>query len=202
MCYSNVAMNRTSAQRLLILWTAFAVLLPVMPVARVPWAAASAGAGIPGPEVRLQDVHMLETRDGVTLWEVRADQVEVNEQEGVTVLTRAVRPISIVFFSSRGRVTCQANRATLDQRTKDVVMGGAIVARSDQGVELQAESLKWIAASRRLRSDDSVTITRGGLVSRGKGLEAEPDLERVRILQNTTSQIAPVAASQARQGRP
>jgi LPS export ABC transporter protein LptC len=202
MCYSNVAMNRTSAQRLLILWTAFAVLLPVMPVARVSWAAASAGAGTPGPEVRLQNVHMLETRDGATLWEVRADQVEVNEQEGVTVLTRAVRPISIVFFSSRGRVTCQANRATLDLRTKDVVMGGAIVARSDQGVELQAESLKWIAASRRLRSDDSVTITRGGLVSRGKGLEAETDLERVRILQNTTSQIAPVAASQARQGRP
>jgi LPS export ABC transporter protein LptC len=196
-------MHRISAQRLLIiLWTAFALLLPDMPVAHMSWAAASTGPGTLGPEVRLQNVHMLETRDGATLWEVRADQVEVNEQEGVTVLTRAVRPISIVFFSSRGRVTCQANRATLDLRTKDVVMGGAIVARSDQGVELQAESLKWIAASRRLRSDDSVTITRGGLVSRGKGLEAETDLERVRILQNTTSQIAPVAASQARQGRP
>ncbi len=178
------------------------ILMSVGPFPRQSISLAGA-SGSAGPEVRLQNVHMLETRAGATLWEVHADQVEVNEQEGVTVLTRAVRPISIVFFSNKGRVTCQANRATLDLRTKDVLMGGAIVARSEDGVELRAESLKWSAASRRLRSDEPVTITRGGLVSRGKGLEAETDLERVKILQNTTSQImAAPAAPAARRGRP
>ncbi len=150
----------------------------------------SAGAG-PASDLRLQTVHMIETRGGATVWEVRADQVEVNEREGVTVVTRVAQPISIVFFSRQGQVTCEADRATLDLRSKDVLLAGSIVARSDQGVELRAQSLKWIAASRRLHTDDPVTVTRGGLVSQGRGMEAETDLERVRILQNITSQIAP-----------
>jgi LPS export ABC transporter protein LptC len=143
---------------------------------------------------------MIETRAGSTVWEVRADHVEVNEREGVTVLTRTIQPISIVFFSRQGQVTCLADRATLDLKSKDVLLAGGIVARSEQGVELRTESLKWLAASRRLRTEDSVTITRGGLVSQGRGLEAETDLERVRILQNITSRIAPAAAP--RRSRP
>ncbi|MBP1778554.1 MAG: Lipopolysaccharide-assembly, LptC-related, partial [candidate division NC10 bacterium] len=69
-----------------------------------------------------------------------------------------------------------------------------MVARSEQGMELKTEQLRWNAASRRLQTDEAVTITRGGLVSRGRGLEAETDLERVRIFENITSQLRPVAA--------
>lgn len=138
---------------------------------------------------------MIETRDGSKLWEVRADQVEVNEGEGLTVLTRVTRPIEIAFFSSQGRATCVANRATLDLKTKDVRLEGAVVARSDQGMELKTEALQWMAASRRLQTDQSVTITRGTLVSRGRGMEAETDLERVRIFQNITSHFGQVPAA-------
>ncbi len=164
----------------------------------LPSHGAAANGGGASPEVRLQTVHMIETRAGSTVWEVRADQVEVNEREGVTVLTRVAQPISIVFFSRQGQVTCRADRATLDLRSKDVLLAGGIIAHSEQGVELKAESLKWIAASRRLQTNDPVTITRGGLVSQGRGMEAETDLERVRILQNITSQIAPAPPKRSR----
>ena len=143
---------------------------------------------------------MVETRDGSTLWEVRADRVEVSERGGVTVLSRVTRPIEIVFYSSRGRVTCVANRAVLDLKTKDVELSGAVVALSDQGMELKTESLRWIAASRRLHSSQAVTITRGALISQGKGMEAETDLERVRLFQNITSQLgsAPAVTGRSR----
>jgi LPS export ABC transporter protein LptC len=190
-------MGRTRFQRPLSGYAVGIILFAAM--AGQPGRAAGPNGTSPGtPEIRLQTVHMIETRAGSTIWEVRADQVEVNEREGVTVLTRAAHPISIVFFSRQGQVTCQADRATLDLRSKDVLLAGAILARSEQGVELRAESLKWIAASRRLKSDDPVTITRGGLVSQGRGMEAETDLERVRILQNITSQIAPAAPRRSR----
>ena len=61
-------------------------------------------------------------------------------------------------------------------------------------MELKTEQLRWIAASRRLQTDQPVTITRGTLVSRGRGMEAETDLERVRIFQNITSQLGPTLA--------
>jgi LPS export ABC transporter protein LptC len=150
------------------------------------------GDGDSSPEMTLQQVHILETRGGVRVWEVRADRVEVRERDGVTVLSRVQRPIEITFYSAQGQLVCLANRASLDLKTKDVRLEGAVVARSEQGMELTTESLRWVAASRRLLTDQAVTIVRGALVSQGKGMEAETDLERVRIFQNITSHVGPM----------
>jgi LPS export ABC transporter protein LptC len=156
-------------------------------------AATPEGEGNLSPEMTLQQVHILETRDGVRVWEVRADRVEVRERDGVTILNRVQRPIEITFYSAQqGRLVCQANRASLDLKTKDVRLEGAVLARSEQGMELKTESLHWVSASRRLLTDQAVTIIRGALVSQGKGMEAETDLERVRIFQNITSHVGPM----------
>jgi LPS export ABC transporter protein LptC len=174
-----------------------AILLVALLIVGVPPlapAAESDRSGVASPGISLQQVYMIETRDGSKLWEIRADQVEVNEREGLTVLTRVSRPIEIAFFSSQGQATCVANRATLDLKTKDVRLDGSVIARSEQGMELRTEQLRWIAASRRLQTDQAVTITRGALLSRGRGMEAETDLERVRIFQNITSQLGPAPA--------
>ena len=88
------------------------------------WAAGPNEAAAAPPGIALQQVYMVETREGAKLWEVRAYQAEVNEREGVTVLTRGVKPIEIAFYSSQGQVTCLANRATLDLKTKDVRLDG------------------------------------------------------------------------------
>jgi len=169
--------------------------LPLVPSshAAAPPAPAS-GNGSP-PEVTLQSVQMLETRGGTRLWEVRADRAEVYERDGYTVLSRQTRPVEVVLFSPQGQLVCQANRAVLDLRTKDVRLEGGVHARSEQGMELRTESLKWTAASRRLHTEDPVTIRRGGLVSQGRGLEAETTLERLRIFQNITSQMRPRPAA-------
>ena len=156
-------------------------------------AAPSDRSGVSSGGISLQQVHMIETRDGAKLWEIRADQVEVNERDGVTILTRVARPTQIAFYSTQGHATCVADRATLDLKTKDVQLEGGVVARSEQGMELRTEQLRWIAASRRLETDQAVTVKRGTLVSQGRGMEAETDLERVRILQNITSQVRPVS---------
>jgi LPS export ABC transporter protein LptC len=160
-------------------------------ISRTLLAAQSTGPAAVPPQIALQKVHMIETREGAKLWELQADQVEVNEREGITVLTRVTQPIQIAFFSNQGQVTCVANRATLDLKTKDVHLQGAVWARSEQGMELRTEALTWTAISRRLHTDQAVTITRGTLVSQGRGMEAETDLERVRLFKNITSQVGP-----------
>jgi len=176
---------------------AFSGLLSVSPMS-VAAAVGQQPDNHASPGLVLRQVHMMETRDGSKLWEIRADLVEVDERDGLTVLTRGSEPIRIAFFSSRGMATCEADRATLDLKTKNVNLEGGVVARSDQGVELKTERLRWIAASRRLETDQPVTITRGTLVSRGQGMEAETDLERVRIFQNITSEVGPVPRSVGR----
>jgi len=201
-CYRNGEMRlgllRGDFPRLTATVAAALVVLGAAPVART---GEPNRAGAASPSISLQQVHMIETREGAKLWEIRADQVEVNEREGFTVLIRVNRPIEIAFYSSQGQATCVADRATLDLTTKDVRLEGGVVARSEQGVELKTEQLRWIAASRRLQTDQAVTITRGNLVSRGRGMEAETDLERVRLFQNITSQVGP-ASPPAGRSRP
>ena len=154
------------------------------------------------PEVTLRQIHMIETREGARLWELWADRAEVHEREAYTVLFREQRPVEVTLYSSQGQLTCTANRAMVDLKTKDVRLEGGVIARSDQGTELRTEALRWLAASRRVQTDRPVMVSRGGLVSRGRGLEAETDLEQVRIFQNITSQVqspasVPATASRA-----
>ena len=165
------------------------------------WGAAPPAPGGSAPSVTLRKIHMIETRAGSVLWEVWADRAEVNEGEGYTVLLQVTQPVEVRLSSSQGQLTCTAKRARLDLTTKDVWLEGSVVARSDQGTELRTESLRWIAASRRFQTDQPVTLIRGSLVSRGRGLEAETDLERVRIFQNITSQLRPPGAAAAPEER-
>lgn len=164
--------------------------------------ASSSPPAQPAPEVTLREIHMIETREGARLWEVWADHAEVHERDGYTILSRQHRPVKVMFYSNQGQVTCTADRAWVDLKTKDVRLEGGVIARSDEGTELRTEELRWLAASRRVQTDRPVVVSRGGLVSRGRGLEGEADLEQVRILQNITSQVrsptsVPTAASPA-----
>ena len=141
------------------------------------------------PEMTLRRIHMIETRAGSRLWELKADHAEVHEREGYTVLSRESRPVEVTLYSRQGQLVCTADRATVDLKTKDVRLEGRVSARSDQGTELRTEALRWDAASRRLHTDQAVTMSRGGWVSQGRGLEAETDLDQVRIFQNITSRL-------------
>jgi len=164
-----------------------------------------AEASMPAPrpaEVTLRQVHLIETRDGSRLWELWADRAEVHEREGYAVLSRITRPVEVTLYSGEGQLRCTANRATVDLATKNVRLEGEVFGRSDQGVEIRTESVRWLAASRRLQTDQPVTVSRGGMVSRGRGLEADTDLEQVRIFQNITSQLRPAATPVAPAVRP
>ena len=157
--------------------------------------ASSPSATPEAPNIALRQIHMVETRSGARLWELRADRAEVHEREGFAVLSRVTQPVEVILYSNQGQVVCTANRATVDLKTKDVRLEGAVFARSDQGTELRTEALRWLAGPRRLQTDQPVVVSRGNMESRGRGLEAETDLEQVRIFRNITSQLRPAGSS-------
>lgn len=181
-------MRRLIGWTLVIVGVSFLAGLALRPE-RGASGAGSSPAVQTAPEVTLREIHMIETREGARLWELWADRAEVHERDGYTVLSREHRPVEVTLYSNQDRLTCSADRAWVDLKTKDVRLEGGVIARSDQGTELRTEELQWLAASRRVKTDRPVVVSRGGLVSRGRGLEAETDLEQVRIFQNITSQL-------------
>jgi LPS export ABC transporter protein LptC len=188
-----------TVMRRLMRWaTAIIASLPLAGILPAAMSLASGANPAPPPasppDLTLRQIHMLETRGGSRLWELWADRAEVGERGGFAILTRVQRPVEVVLYSSRGTLRCTADRVTIDLATKDVRLEGGIVARSEDGAELQTELLRWVTATRRIQTDQPVTLSRGAWQSRGRGLEAETDLELVRIFQNITSQLrSPVA---------
>jgi LPS export ABC transporter protein LptC len=148
--------------------------------------------------LEIHGIHMVETKDGTKLWEVRADKAEVFERDGVSVLRQVEAPVEVILYSSQGTLTALAAEAAIQLKTKDLTLRGDVRGRSDRGTDLRTASLHWTAATRLLHTTDEVVLTRGGMVSRGKGMEAETNLERVRILSAIASQVVPALEESAR----
>lgn len=159
--------------------------------------------GKPGStaDVKITRFHLVETKDGKTLWEVWGDRGEVFEKTGIAKVMKISNPVTVVLYSGQGKLTARSDSATLNTRTKDIRFESNVTATSEQGNSLQTQSLDWSAKDRRLFTRLPVTLTRGGLTSSGVGLEAETDLERATFLSRVQSHVIPGSVGLATKAR-
>lgn len=166
-------------------------LMPVASGAPPPSRAPQRGSA---PDAKISGFHLVETKGGAKLWEIWGDLAEVFEKEGIARVTKISNQVTVTLYSEHGKLTSRSDKATLNMRTKDLRLEGSVSATSELGSSLQTESLIWSAEDRRLFTRSPVTLTKGGLVSRGVGMEAETNLERARLLSRVQSRITSDAA--------
>lgn len=149
------------------------------------------------PDAKITGFHLVETKGGAKLWEIWGDLAEVFEKEGLARVMKVTQQVTVTLYSGEGKLTSRSDKATLNMRTKDVRLEGNVSATSEVGTSLQTQSLDWSAEDRRLFTQSPVTLVKGGLVSRGVGMEAETNLERARLLSRVQSQLIPGSAGVA-----
>lgn len=149
------------------------------------------------PDAKITGFHLVETKGGAKLWEIWGDLAEVFEKEELARVMKVTQQVTVTLYSGQGKLTSRSDKATLNMRTKDVHLEGNVTATSDVGTSLQTQSLDWSAEDRRLFTQSPVTLVKGGLVSRGVGMEAETNLERARLLSRVQSQVIPGSAEVA-----
>lgn len=140
-------------------------------------------------DAAFQGVHLIEAKGGRTLWEVKADRVELFEEGGLVKAKGVKEPVSATFYTENGRIIANADEALLNMRTKDVTLNGKVRAVSEKGAVLETESLSWLAQGKRLVAHREVVLTRGDFISRAQGLEAEMALERVKLVGGVESEV-------------
>ncbi|MDE2058212.1 MAG: LPS export ABC transporter periplasmic protein LptC [candidate division NC10 bacterium] len=145
-------------------------------------------------DVKITKFHLVETKDGKTLWEVWGDRGEIFEKGDVAKVVKVANPVTVVLYSEHSKLTTWSDSARVNMRTKDIRLEGNVTATSEQGNSLQTQSLDWSAKDRRVFTRLPVTMVRGGLTSWGVGMEAETDLERARFLSRVRSHVAPGSA--------
>lgn len=142
-------------------------------------------------EVEITKFHLVETKDGKTLWEVWGDRGEIFEKGELATVVKVSNPVTVVLHSEQGKLTARSTSAKVNMRTKDIRLEGNVTATSEHGNSLRTESLDWSAKDRRVSTRSPVTLVRGGLTSWGVGMEADTDLERAIFLSRVRSHVAP-----------
>jgi LPS export ABC transporter protein LptC len=145
-------------------------------------------------EYQIKDVHINETLDGSLRWTLDADQAEVYDQRGVTVMRKVV----IQVFSKDGSWKVTSDEGTLENTKRDVALTGNVVITASDGLEMRTPTLNWLNARRALYTEDAVEIRRDGTTITGEGLTVRMQEEtaalrhkvRVVITDRTKSNLA------------
>ena len=145
-------------------------------------------------EYQIKEIHINETLEGNLRWTLNADQAEVYDQKGVTLM----RKVTVQVFSKDGDWTVTSDEGTLDNNRRDVALKGNVIIRSSDGLEMRCSTLAWDNEKRALSTQDPVTINRQGTTITGKGLTVQMQEEtaaiqekvRVVITDRTKSNLA------------
>lgn len=107
---------------------------------------------------------------------LRAGHIAVYSSRNETLLDNG---ITVDFYDKDGNHTSTliADRGKVDDITLDLYAFGNVVAKSDSGVILKTEELKWINAKRKIVTDKYVEITSSTEEIRGYGLESDQSLK-------------------------
>jgi LPS export ABC transporter protein LptC len=131
-------------------------------------------------EYQIKEVHINETLDGNLRWSLNADQAEVYDQKGITVMRKVV----IRLFSREGDWTVTSDEGTLDNNKRNVTLTGNVVIQSNDGLEMRTATLGWDNEHRVLATEDPVNISREGTTITGRGLAVRMREESAEIAKN------------------
>ena len=131
----------------------------------------------PQAEYQIKEVHINETLDGNLRWSLNADQAEVYDKKGITVMRKVV----IQVFTRDGEWTVTSDEGTLNNAPRDVSLTGNVVIRSSDGLEMRTPTLAWQNERRTLYTDDPVEIRREGTTITGQGLSVRMQEETAAL---------------------
>lgn len=128
-------------------------------------------------DFRIKEIRLREQASGNLQWRLRADQAEIFEEQGRTLM----RKVTVTIREPDRTWTVTGEEGDLVNATKDVEIRKNVVLVSSDGLRLETDRLSWHAKERRVWTRDPVTIFREGAVIRGQGLDAWISEQRTRV---------------------
>lgn len=141
----------------------------------------------PLPDQVISDFRITETVSGKKEWKMAASKAYIYDSRGLL----ETEDMEVEFFDEEGRVksTLVADRGVINRGTDDMEARGNVVVTSNSGVTLETETLLWLSKTRKIVSEDSVRVVRGGDVLTGVGFRGDPDLGSFEILRDMKATI-------------
>lgn len=133
----------------------------------------------PSPaDFRIKEVRLEEEAGGKVRWRLAADQAELYEREGRTVM----RNVTVTIEQPDRTWTLTGEEGEILDATKDVEIRKSVVLVSSDGLRLETDRLAWQARERRVWTTEPVTLFRDGAIVQGRGLNAWIGEQRTEVL--------------------
>ncbi len=120
-----------------------------------------------------------EERDGVKIWELTADHIDVDIQTQNATMTN----LKGTFYEEDGRtVAVEAPQAAYDAGTKDIAITGGVKIATSDGAAVDCGELKWTSADGKLAATGSPVITKDDVLASGERIESTDGFNKVKVI--------------------
>jgi LPS export ABC transporter protein LptC len=113
----------------------------------------------PEIQVKFERITVRGRAEGDRLWELEARSIELTKDQKLTRLDGLRR--ATLLADGKPQLSASAKWAKLESPSRDIELGGGVEVRSDSGMALRADSLRWRASEERLVSTGPVTMDLG-----------------------------------------
>ena len=134
-----------------------------------------------GVAMQLSNVHYEQIdQHGNKEWALDAQSAQVFNKEKKIVLKK----LDVIFFSAKGKgFTLVADQGELYTDSKDVAVSGNVVTTTDQGFQIESDSLQYSSQDRTISTTDKVTLRGNNMVMKGTGMIIDVEKETLRLLE-------------------
>ncbi|MEW6088257.1 MAG: LPS export ABC transporter periplasmic protein LptC [bacterium] len=137
-----------------------------------------------GPQLVIDKFSITATNAGKMEWIFYAKKAVVFEDKNLITASE----INIdFFFDKKGKEIIShlvSENGNVDTKTNDMEAEGNVVLTTESGNKLNTSKLKWISNDRKFFTDKEVRVEKKDSIVTGLGMEADPNLENVRILKD------------------
>ncbi|OGP49068.1 MAG: LPS export ABC transporter periplasmic protein LptC [Deltaproteobacteria bacterium RBG_13_43_22] len=137
----------------------------------------STGGGTPG-HVGLQEINFVQVKDGVRLWELKAEEVEYQQPKNLV----SFKKVALTYFPKGEKpISLVGNLGQLDTQTKNVTIEGEVIISTPEGYELKVPSLYYNNDKREVSSEEVFTFKGPDISLDGQGMAMNLDSQKVWV---------------------
>lgn len=124
---------------------------------------------------------IIEEKNGQREWELNAESIEA-DASGKLVSLKKLK--GIFYQANGGKVDIIAQEGILDTKTHDITLQGDIKATSSEGTVFTAPQGRYEEQTKTFSGTGGITLTRGDTIITGDKIDADTNLEIVKVQGN------------------
>lgn len=130
-----------------------------------------------GPAVEFDNIDFHESKDGKTVWQIKAAHVTMDKDRNLIHMTG----VEGLFVKDNDELHLSADKGEMDRIKQTVYLEGNVDGKTETGMTLKAENLSYDGKTQILSTDQSFTAERDNRVLTGDSFRGDRVLNQLRV---------------------